>query len=243
MKGKLGVIYCVCVLMFTHFAYAETCVKTTFNVTYTCNGGTLAGTLPDDTTARYGSSFSPATITSDMCNAPSGYAYAGHAVIVDGEEVASNVESGGISFSYYYTSDIEIGPHWVPVADETVLANDLGIRGLSFTYDETAMTWSTVFPYGTVNGVAKCSSIKPENTSQGYFSGLIAIDQDALEGSAAGSGGYCYCKMTEPFIAASPWVFYYERGYACASSCANSCASTVSNHSAFRASVFAATGK
>ena len=235
-------------LMMCGVAWGETCVKTTFNVTYSCNGGTVAGTLPADATVQYGASFSPAAISTSMCTPPSGYIYAGQAVIVDGAEVAHYTSTSAKSFTYYYTTDIEIGPHWAPVAKPETLASHLYHGGRTYTYTNAASgTWTVEFYYGAVSGVSKCSTIKPENTAYGYYTGLLASDQDALEAASAG-GQYCYCKMTEPYIAASPWVFYNVYGSAsyCVSACANYCGSYVAYGTdtgrRFRASVFAAAG-
>lgn len=241
MKGKQGIIYCVFALMITHVANAETCIQTTFNVTYTCNGGTLAGTLPTAQTAEYGQGLSPTAITESMCTPPSGYVYGGQAVLVDGEEVAYNSGTSSSGFIFYYTTDIEIGPHWVPVATPAALTANLGRNAHSYVYDESAMTWTTNFWYGAVSGVAKCSTIKPENAASGYNTGLIASDQDAIE-SAANSGEYCYCKMTEPLVSGSPWVFFNDSysSESCATDCASRCGNYVRGTPVFRASVFAA---
>lgn len=241
MKGKQGIIYCVFALMITHVANAETCVKTTFNVTYGCGDGTVAGTLPADATAEYNKSFTPTSLTSSICTAPDGYKINGYSVYINDIEMAFFTSS---SFTYTFAADCEIRPNYVrgsDIATPEVLAVNLGVSGSSYTYVASDYTWSTVFPYGTVNGVAKCSTIKPENTASGYSTGLIASDQDAIE-SAANSGRYCYCKMTEPDISGSPWVFDLTYGSAsdCASLCAIRCGNHVRGNVAFRASVFAA---
>ena len=243
MKGKQGIIYCVFALMITHVANAETCIPTTFNVTYSCNGGTLAGTLPTAKTAEYGTTLSPTAITESMCTPPSGYVYGGQAVLVDGEEVAYYNSTSSRSFTFYYTTDIEIGPHWVPVATPVALTANLAQTARSYVYDKTAMRWTANFWYGAVSGVAKCSTIMPENTASGYSTGLIASDQDAIE-SVANSGKYCYCKMTEPLVSGSPWVFANSISSAagCVANCAATCGSFVQNYAVFRASVFAAVG-
>jgi len=223
--------------------FGDTCVKTSFNVTYGCGDGTVKGTLPAATTAQYGSSFSPTAISTSMCTPPSGYVYAGQAVRIDGQEVAWHASTGAKSFTYYYTSDIEITPHFAPIASADTLAANLGTGGRNYTYVSGAKgTWTTEFYYGAVSGVSQCSTVKPENTAGGWNMGLIASDQDAIENST--SGQYCYCKMTAPDIAASPWVFANDRGPAsyCASDCADHCGSRVYAYAVFRASVFAAAG-
>lgn len=238
-----GVIIACYVIGVCGGAWGDTCIKTNFNVSYSCNGGTKTGTLPSDTTATYGESFAPTAITESMCSAPSGYVYAGQAIIIDGETVAYYSNTGALSFSYYYTTDIEIGPHWAPVAEPATLVSHLRENGRNYTYSDGASgTWTAHFYYGAVSGVSKCTNVMPENTSYGYRSGLIA-DQDAVEGATAG-GQYCYCKMTEPYIAASPWVFRSDRGSAssCASDCAAYCGFNVREDAVFRASVFAGAG-
>ena len=244
MKGIKITTLCIAVVSIIGMANAETCIKTTYNVSYTCNGGTLSGTLPSSGTATYASSFTPTALTTSMCTPPSGSAMYGYEILVDGKAVAYS-SSTSSSFTYYYTSDIEIGPRWLPIASSSDLAVNLGVGGTTYTYVSGASgTWQAVFPYGIVNGLSKCTTIKPENTAGGYYTGLIATDQSAIENAAAG-GQYCYCKLTEPYIAASPWVFYYGTGRAslCASNCADYCGHDVrrdDDHGRrFRASMFA----
>lgn len=131
----------------------------------------------------------------------------------------------------------------MPVATPAALTANLNQNGRSYVYDETAMTWTVNFWYGAVSGVAKCSTIKPENAASGYNTGLIASDQDAIE-SAANSGRYCYCKMTEPLVSGSPWVFNYDHSSMsyCAPYCADGCGSSVLHRPVSRASVFAVAG-
>lgn len=237
-----GVIIACCVIGVCGGAWGDTCIKSNFNVSYSCNGGTKTGTLPSDTTATYGASFTPTAITASMCSAPSGYVYAGQAIIIDGETVAYYSSTGAKSFSYYYTTDIEIGPRWAPVAEPATLVSHLKENGQDYAYSDGASAqWTAHFYYGAVSGVSKCTTVKPENTN-GSSTGLIA-DQDAVEGATAG-GQYCYCKMTEPYIAASPWVFHSALGSAssCASNCAYYCGASVRADAVFRASVFAGAG-
>lgn len=244
MKKVLLIICSVCIAGGAYGA-TETCVKTAFNVTYTCNGGTLAGTLPVDQIAGYGQGFIPTAITESMCTPPDGHIYAGQAIIVDGKTVASYASASSASFTYYYTTDIEIGPHWVPVADPAVLATNIYDTCRTSTYEATAMTWTVDFWYGGVSGIAKCSSVKPANIALGDYTGLIATDQDAIENDTT-AGQYCYCKMTQPEIPGSPWVFRSDRGLVstCAPACAEQCRTAVRDSSVsgkrFRASVFAA---
>ena len=243
MKGIKITILCIAIASVFGVANAETCIKTTFNVMYGCNGGTVSGTLPSNTTATYDKEFSPTAITSDMCTPPSGYAYAGQAIIVDGETVAYCSTTGAKKFTYYYTTDIEIGPHWVPIAEPGTLIANVWDGSKNYIYkNSTSGTWTAYFWYGAVSGVSKCTTVMPANTASGYNTGLIA-DYDAIEGASAG-GQYCYCKMTEPYIAASPWVFRHDCGEksSCSSACAEYCGDFVSfdrdNARRFRASVF-----
>ena len=130
----------------------------------------------------------------------------------------------------------------MPVATPAALTANLGRGSRSYVYDATAMTWTIYFWYGVVSGVAKCSTIEPENIARGRNSGgLIPSDQDAIE-SAANSGQYCYCKMTEPLVSGSPWVFVdnLSGDSNCAVGCAGSCVFEIMAYPALRASVFAA---
>ncbi|MBE6457508.1 MAG: hypothetical protein E7011_01730 [Alphaproteobacteria bacterium] len=248
MKGIKITTLCIAVVSIIGMANAETCVKTTYNVVYSCGAGTESGTLPADGVANYNTSFTPAALTS-ACTPPTGYRISGWSVYIDGVEYAYTTSS----FTYSFTSDVVIQPHYLSdpsgvIATPADLAANLGVGGTTYTYVSGASgTWHAVFPYGIVNGVSKCTTVMPENTAYGWNSGLIATDQSAIENATAG-GQYCYCKMTEPNIAASPWVFRYDRGYAsyCASDCASYCGNLVHSDYVdgrrFRASVFAAAG-
>ena len=248
MKGIKITTLCIAVVSIIGMANAETCVKTTYNVVYSCGAGTESGTLPDDVVVNYNTSFTPAALTS-ACTPPTGYRISGWSVYIDGVEHAYTTSS----FTYSFTSDVVIQPHYlsdpsVVIATPADLAANLGVGGTTYTYVSGASgTWQAVFPYGIVNGVSKCTTVKPENTATGYYTGWIATDQSAIENAAAG-GQYCYCKLTEPNIAASPWVFNRDRGLAssCASYCALYCGSYVHDvrdyGRRFRASVFAAAG-
>lgn len=236
----MRIIVFMFVIMVTHAVRAETCIPTSFNVTYSCNGGTLAGTLPDDTLADYNKNFTPTVVTASMCTPPADHVYAGWAVLVDGKEVAYQMGTDSKTFVYYYTSDIEIGPHWVPIASPVAMAANLGVHGRSYVYDKASMTWTVNFGYGAVSGIAKCSEIQSKNIAYGYNTGLIASDQDAIE-NAANRGVYCYCKMTEPDVRGSPWVFRsYSSVSGCTSDCARYCVEYILPNAVSRASVFAA---
>ena len=245
MKGIKIITLCIVIASIVGMANAETCVKTTYNVVYSCGAGTESGTLPADVIVNYNTSFTPAALTS-ACTPPTGYKISGWSVYIDGVEHAYTTSS----FTYSFTSDVVIQPHYLSdpsgvIATSADLAANLGVGGTTYTYVSGASgTWQAVFPYGIVNGVSKCTTIKPENTAYGYYTGLIATDQSAIENATAG-GQYCYCKMTEPYIAASPWVFYHDVGFAsvCASRCAYYCGAYVRSDNddgrRFRASVFA----
>ena len=244
MKGIKITTLCIAVASIVGMANAETCVKTTYNVVYSCGAGTESGTLPADVVVNYNTSFTPAALTS-VCTPPTGYKISGWSVYIDGVEHAYTTSS----FTYSFTSDVVIQPHYlsdpsVVIATPADLAANLGVGGTTYTYVSGASgTWQAVFPYGIVNGVSKCTTVMPENTAKGYNSGLIA-DYDAIEGASAG-GQYCYCKMTEPNIAASPWVF--DRDFRAASNCVYDCAyycggnvrDDYDSGRLFRASVFA----
>lgn len=236
----------MCVMSVVESARSETCVTATHSVFYDCGSGTVAGTLPSTATATYGASFTPTMLTTTHCSAPSGQKQAGIEIWVDGKKIdgfATTVSA----FTYYYASDITIRPHYVSGQSTTVggtvdadtLWSARGKGGDSYTYNASAMTWQTVFSYGTVSGVAACSKQKPQNTADGYYTGYIADDQDAIVEKEK-TGQYCYCKLSEPSFAGSPWVFCYDYGSAsdCASRCADYCGYGVRRYAVFRGSVF-----
>lgn len=242
MKLKFWIVFCVCVLAFGGSSHAETCVGETFNVTYDCGDGVAVKTLPAATTATYGDVFTPELLDTAYCTPPSGMAISGIEVW-SGNEYNGAFSTSAAEFEFYYSSDIVIKPHYVGLASADNIWRLRGVAGSSYVYDKTAQTWTTYFPYGYVSGVAKCTDIAQASVAEGWAAGIIASDQAAIE-NAVDNGFYCYCKMAEPLVAASPWVFAYVRGSAssCASACARSCGSDVRDSSVIRASVFAAAG-
>ncbi len=250
MKYKLSVMICMCMMILTRVGIAATnnCVKSLYTVTYGCNGGTLSGTLPSSQTATYGATFTPTAVTKAMCTPPSGHVYAGQSILIDGKEVAYYTNTSNKSFMYYYTSDIVVAPHWAPIAEKSALAANLGASAHWDLRDPAAMTWTVGFWYGVVSGIARCSTYKPENTASGHYTGLTIPESDNSTIENSTSGQYCYCRMTSPNIAGSPWVFNDDTSSAsnCASYCTDTCGFFVGrgdgNGQRFRASVFAAAG-
>ena len=217
-------------------ARAETCVGENWNVSYSCGDGAQAGTLPDDQVATYGSEFTPVKLGTTHCTPPSGKTIAGIEVWV-GDEYNDVYSATADPFLYYYASDVIIKPRYIGVADAESLWALRGVGGTSYTYQAAARTWQTVFPYGTIAGVAACSNVKPQNMADGWAVGYVADDQNAITDEG---GGYCWCKMTEPNISASPWVFSAGNGSVsnCSSMCAYYCSYYVIISAYFRASVF-----
>nr|MBQ0091232.1 InlB B-repeat-containing protein [Candidatus Enterousia merdequi] len=97
--------------------------------------------------------------------------------------------------------------------------------------------WKTKFSYGTVKGIARCSTT-PETDW-----GEIGNPADS------GGGGYCWCQASGydagnsgsyANVSSPSWVFSFNNGDAglCAYGCANSCASRVQEYSRFRSAVF-----
>lgn len=234
-------LYLGCVLMFSGVVHAETCVGETFNVTYDCGDGVAVKTLPAGTTATYGDVFAPELLDTAYCTPPSGMAISGIEVW-SGNEYNGAFSMSAAEFEFYYSSDIVIKPHYVGPASADDIWRLRGVAGSSFVNDKTAQTWTTYFPYGYVSGVAKCTDIAQASVAEGWAAGIIASDQAAIE-NVADNGQYCYCKMAEPLVAVSPWVFLYAVGSAsnCASYCAYICGAYVRESSVFRASVFVAT--
>lgn len=231
-------LYLGCVLMFSGVVHAETCVGETFNVTYDCGDGVAVKTLPAATTATYGDVFTPELLDTAYCIPPSGMAISGIEVW-SGNEYNGAFSTSAAEFEFYYSSDIVIKPHYVGPASADDIWRLRGVAGSSSVYDKTAQTWTTYFPYGYVSGVAKCTDFAQASVVDGWSVGIIASDQATIE-NAADNGRYCYCKMTEPLVAASPWVFFRDFGSGCASSCAHGCGTNVRSSSFLRVSVFAA---
>ncbi|MBR3930595.1 MAG: hypothetical protein IKJ62_03380 [Alphaproteobacteria bacterium] len=246
MKGIKITTLCIAIASVFGVANAETCVKTTYNVIYSCGDGTESGTLPADAVVNYYETFTPATLKS-ACTPPTGYYISGWAIYINNTQVAylgESIAGPTPSFKYTYYADILITPNYAPgssglIATPADLAANLRVDGSTYTASNgVSGTWQVVFPYGTVNGVSKCTTIMPENTARD--AGFIATDQSAIENATAG-GQYCYCKMTEPNIAASPWVLgsRYSNASNCRQECASSCRIGVYLTDGFRASVFA----
>ena len=95
--------------------------------------------------------------------------------------------------------------------------------------------WAVEFEYGTVKGMAKCSSTNgtygqtgaPSNTDGGYcWCGTTGFDAEK-------DGAYCS-------VASPSWVFYNDASSAsgCVEDCVNNCAYDVQNFSDFRAALF-----
>ena len=215
-------------------ARAETCVGENWNVSYSCGDGARAGTLPDDQVATYGSEFTPIILTTTHCTPPSGKTIAGIEVWV-GDEYNDVYSATAAPFLYYYASDIIIKPRYLGVADAESLWALRRVDGISYTYRTAARTWQIAFPYGTIAGVAACSKVEPQNTGYGRYTGYVADDQNAITDEG---GVYCYCKMTEPNLSASPWVFLnvYDSASSC-SDCANRCGVDALGAVALRASL------
>ena len=224
------------VVMLLADARAETCVGENWNVSYSCGDGAQAGTLPDDQVATYGSEFTPVKLGTTHCTPPSGKIISGIEVWV-GDEYNDVYSITADPFLYYYASDVIIKPRYIGLADAESLWAMRGVSGTSYTYQAAARTWQTVFPYGTIAGVAACSNVKTQNTAPAWATGYVADDQNAITEEG---GANCYCKMIEPARSASPWVSAgeYVSAQRCSSECAFACSFHTQTYPAFRASVF-----
>ena len=106
--------------------------------------------------------------------------------------------------------------------------------------------WGTVFPYGDVSGISVCS------TQSGTYPNVATDAQSAiLDGEYASQAGvgisaltanqiYCWCKMKNPTVSGSPWVYSANYGGSCAPYCASGCSSNAASASrvAFRSALF-----
>ena len=127
-------------------------------------------------------------------------------------------------------------------------ANTLSYLGVS---GNKSGKWGTVFPYGDVSGISVCSAVSASDM------GTIATDaqvetMDAEYSAQAGVGEsalangqkYCWCKMENPTVSGSPWVFGRDLGSSsyCANGCAYYCGLYVWGNAVMRGAVFAARG-
>lgn len=221
-----GLILCtVCVFG----AYAETCLKRSLNVRYTCNGGTLVGELPPDTTATYGAVFYPTAITYGTCTPPDGYVGAGGLSYKVGDRVVAEAY-GTTSFPYYFTEDMEIGPLWVRSAfnvqkfsQEHVSYSHGVTASKMYQEDGASGTWSIDTRFGRVSGISYKSNYVEVGT-KGYIprdQDLITADGNACPNSAYSCGCYCAINLGEP----DPlWIFYTTGLNSTTSNCAANCA-------------------
>ena len=110
--------------------------------------------------------------------------------------------------------------------------------------------WGTVFPYGDVSGISVCSSISgPQYTAAtGAQSAILNTEYAAQAGGGrdalATGQTNCWCKMENPNVSGSPWVFNGDANSAlfCAGFCAYVCANHVQDTADMRGAVFAAAG-
>lgn len=216
-------------------ARAETCVGENWNVSYSCGDGVQAGALPDDQVATYGSEFTPVKLGTTHCTPPSGKTIYGIEVWV-GDEYNDVYSATADPFLYYYASDIIIKPRYIGLADTESLWALRGVKGIRSTFGARTW-WKTVFPYGTIAGVGACNNVKPQNTAGGWEVAYVADDQNAITNEG---GVYCYCKMTEPVVSASPWVVcnVYDSASTCSIDCASLCGYRVMQFSRLRTSLF-----
>lgn len=218
MRRRLIVVV-VCAGFVPGVLYAETCIKSSLNVTYTCNGGRVVGTLPGPTTATYAQTFSPERIPDDACEPPSGYVRAGTAIIVNGKEVVYSYRNYAsyLKFTNYYTTDFEVAPHWVPeefnqAAFYAVMSGSTNMDTVTeYGYASSGTldgTWGVETPFGHITGKYRCSKYQPESTA----SGAIPDQQElitAVEYSSSNKKGtqHCYCMLTKPYSSGARWIY------------------------------------
>ena len=118
---------------------------------------------------------------------------------------------------------------------------DPSVAGTNHTYNTSAYTWSTTFPYGVVAGTALCS-ITP---------GTYAVAGTPDESTSGGQ--YCWCKaktytpdgsnIAYENTLSSAWQYNRDTGSAsvCASNCAHYCGYYVKLYPDFRQAMFGVT--
>ena len=121
---------------------------------------------------------------------------------------------------------------WKPISSSGyTMVNAFGAENSS---DLNNGEWAVTFSYGTVKGMAKCSSTNGSYTTPGTPSDT--------------NGKYCWCQATnytpdggnQCNVASPSWVFYDAMVTAsnCAVGCARSCAIFVMMYADFRRAVF-----
>ena len=123
--------------------------------------------------------------------------------------------------------------------------------------DVSLHQWKTEFSYGTVRGIARCSTTAG-NTSGLWVNGTYHILSGNIQQSITDETGqsgarYCWCQPTgfaEPnsssymSVASPSWVFILgnDDAVGCANDCARYCARDVQNGSGFRRAMFGVAG-
>ena len=127
---------------------------------------------------------------------------------------------------------------WEPaVYDMSTL--DATINGTSYTQNASTKKWSTMFSYGVVYGESLCSPTPNDS----YILNDTGLD------TTTGSGGYCWCRITEFMPSGSgrlyepayaPWVFRYDYGIIanCSAGCADRCGGNFNNAASVRRQLF-----
>ena len=102
--------------------------------------------------------------------------------------------------------------------------------------------WGVVFPYGDVSGISVCSTQSGTYANAATSEQSAILDSDFAQQSGVGGniGGNCWCKMENPTVSGSPWVFGSDYGSTsnCAAGCANLCGSGVRYDAVMRGAVF-----
>nr|MBQ0091033.1 hypothetical protein [Candidatus Enterousia merdequi] len=161
-----------------------------------------------------------------------GYNFAGWQVLFDLSTLADKIDING----YILASRNANSDNCYHVNENTgdTVASKTCTESIFADYN--ANEWRVGFEYGTVKGIARCS------TTPG---GVLETGNPA----DSGGGQYCWCQATgyatsgsNSFanVSSPSWVFYDDRDYAglCAYGCAGLCAYGVWDDSGFRSAVF-----
>lgn len=219
-------LFCLlCVVSFAANAERQYCVDTTYTINYTCGEGTLntsaGATLPDPTTATYGSNVTITALTRTQsvnntnivrCLPPDGKEWAG-AKIMLGDETKSVIVSTSPSstFKYLYMDNITVVPNFVGVATADQLRDYTHQTVLYYT--SSGRQWRAIYGFGYVQGEAACSSTLSNENRNGYHPLWITHDQEDVVDAGNVSGTlHCYCRIAEPHSDKSPWVFRWATG-------------------------------
>jgi len=216
-------------LIFVSIFIVGTTNAANVGLTWYDNGTTISGA----SSCTVGGTFTPPTPP-----ARDGYIFTGWKIIKKCGINNLDTSIGGTAYGY------------------TRLNGSAGSKQSNYGLTTGSGQWATQFSYGTVWGMAKCSSTSGDNSG---YTWPESSKSNWLKTPSDTNGQYCWCQATGftatassytsgpqcTTTASSLWVFRYDLGSSdnCAYRCAASCAGNVQDRAAFRVALFGAAGQ